>query len=137
MDVEFLRNRTVDDDQRCARVRGGLHRIKIEGFLAHGFDCQHHERKILGPAPGHDGVRGETQWSGLAVTWCNFCNRLMPRSIAVFEHAFDARYRGRHHRQPVTPAALVEQLINFLEVFFVIDNGQLLTQQRFKVAHRI
>jgi hypothetical protein len=58
VDVELFRNRPIDNDHGRHRIRGRLHRQKIELGSADRLDCSDYDREALCVASRHDGIHG-------------------------------------------------------------------------------
>jgi hypothetical protein len=59
--------RSVDDEQRRHRMRGGLHGVEVELDVGQRLDGGEDDGEVFGTAPGHHGVGRDLLDGGLAL----------------------------------------------------------------------
>ena len=113
--TDGLRARTVTDDDRTHRHRGGQHAVDVELVGARGLHGSKHPREILGFATGHDGVDRNLLHRDLHEVRWHDRNEFVRSVRGSLEHAQHAGLGGRHDGEAVGPAALEQCLHLVLE----------------------
>jgi hypothetical protein len=101
---------TIHDHQRCETVHRALDPAHIELFAQSEFGRAEHDRKIFGPAAGHQCVNGDIAYVGDFSRWWNVADDVVRIPVSACEqplHAFTGR---RHDGKTVRPFLFEKEL---------------------------
>ena len=79
--------------------------MDVERIGAHGLHRGEHDREVLGAASRQNGVDGHLLHGAPGVVGRHNRDDLIRSAARALEHAEHPLGGGRHHRQPVAPAA--------------------------------
>ena len=102
---QFVSNGAIDDDQRRRKVRGGLHAVHVEAFIAHRPNQRQQYPHHLWNAARHHRVCSDLLDRGFPIAGRHAGNYFGPVHRCPLEHARDALRRRRNHRQCVAKSS--------------------------------
>ena len=114
----------VDDDERRAGMCRGLHGVEIEAWLGERADGRDHHRQMFGRGAGQHRVDGDGLARGATGARRQRGHDLRAPIAVASEHASDALWRRRKHRQAIRPALVHRPALEGIEIVGPVDSDR-------------